>query len=362
MVDNLDLDPKVPVLTGESLKDFKTYQRAVQATWLSLSEEDQKRLGPKLYRNLLGAKTSVSIFIEQLDPALLTGTDGPAKLLAELENGRFQRTGFQEMPRAYETFYEKTVFQRGGLEPMAMYLTAIDVAKRDLAAVDTKTKISQNELGYHALKNSGLSREEQRMVLSRADETYDFAKISQTLKNLFPRGTHTGRQTEQHQTRHQQRRAPPRFRQGSLEESSGPSMQTGKGKGKTKGKGKGRGRPVVRCKNCGRTDHDSADCPQMQVDGGSSSSSIAPRSLWTPRSNGKGRGGGRKGKRQFGMWVMTVAVGFLVIHHIPTHKREPESFPVEATFDDALISVQHQSYTSLLPLQDASGSRISLRS
>ena len=53
------------------------------------------------------------------------------------------------------------------------------------------------------------------MVLSRADETYDFAKISQTLKNLFPRGTHTGRQTEQHQTRHQQRRAPPRFRQGS---------------------------------------------------------------------------------------------------------------------------------------------------
>ena len=190
MVHNLDIDPKVPVLTGESLKYFKTYQRAVQATWLSLSEEDQKRLGPKLYRNLLGAKTSVSIFIEQLDPALLTGTDGPAKLLAELENGRFQRIGFQEMPRAYETFYEKTVFQRGGLEPMAMYLTAIEVAKRDLEAVDTKTKISQNELGYHALKNSGLSREEQRMVLSRADETYDFVKISQTLKNLSPRNAH----------------------------------------------------------------------------------------------------------------------------------------------------------------------------
>ena len=35
------------------------------------------------------------------------------------------------------------------------YLTAIEVAKRDLEAVDTKTKISQNELGFHALKNSG---------------------------------------------------------------------------------------------------------------------------------------------------------------------------------------------------------------
>ena len=88
---------KVPVLIGESLKDFKTYQRAVKPRGCRSSEEDQKRLGPKLYRNLLGAKTSVSIFIEQLDPALLTGTDGPAKLLAELENGRFQKTGFQEL-------------------------------------------------------------------------------------------------------------------------------------------------------------------------------------------------------------------------------------------------------------------------
>ena len=42
---------------------------------------------------------------------------------------------------------------------------------------------------------------------------------------------------------------------------------------------------------------------------------------------------------------MTVAVGLLGIHHLPAHKREPESFLVEATFDDALISVQHQSYT-----------------
>ena len=96
-------------------------------------------LGPKLYRNLLGAKTSVSIFIEQLEPALLTGTDGPAKLLAELENGRFQRTGFQEMPRAYETFYEKTVFQRGGLEPMAMYLTAIEVCEARSGGMHSRT-------------------------------------------------------------------------------------------------------------------------------------------------------------------------------------------------------------------------------
>ena len=56
----------------------------------------------------------------------------------------------------------KQCFNVGGLEPMAMYLTAIEVAKRDLEAVDTKTKISHNELGYHALKNSGLSREERQ--------------------------------------------------------------------------------------------------------------------------------------------------------------------------------------------------------
>ena len=66
-MDNLYIDPKVPMLIGESLKDFKTYLRAVQATWLSLNEEEQKRLGPKLYRDLLGAWTSVSVFIEQLE-------------------------------------------------------------------------------------------------------------------------------------------------------------------------------------------------------------------------------------------------------------------------------------------------------
>ena len=109
----------------------------------------------------------------------------------------------------------RKVFQRSGLEPMAMYLTRVAVAKRDLEAVDTATKIYQNEHGYHALKNSRLSREEQRMVLSRAEETYDFAWINQTLKNLFLRGTHTGKQTGQQQTGHQQCRAPPRFRQGS---------------------------------------------------------------------------------------------------------------------------------------------------
>ena len=104
MVDNSRYRSKGSSAHWRELKDFKTYQRAVQATWLSLSEEDQKRLGPKLYRNLLGAKTSVSIFIEQLDPALLTGTDGPAKLLAELENGRFQRTGLPRDAKSIRDF------------------------------------------------------------------------------------------------------------------------------------------------------------------------------------------------------------------------------------------------------------------
>ena len=114
---------------------------------------------------------------------------------------------------------------------------------------------------------------------------------------------------------------------GVLEESNGPSTQTGKGKGKIKGKGKGRNRPVVRCKNCGRTDHDSADCSQMQVDGGSSSSSVAPRNTWTPRSNGKSKFGGRKGKRHFGMWVMTATVGLLGHITFQHTNANPSHFP-----------------------------------
>ena len=101
--------------------------------------------------------------IEQLDPALLTGTDGPAKLLAELEIGRFQRTGFQEMPRAYETLWENSVSTRWfGANGRCIWQQSRLRSEIWRLSIP-KTKISQNELGYHALKNSGLSREEQRM-------------------------------------------------------------------------------------------------------------------------------------------------------------------------------------------------------
>eukprot|EP00959_Pyramimonas_sp_CCMP1952_P076809 1605180-Pyramimonas_sp.AAC.1 len=57
---NSAVDPKIPVLKGETLKDFTRYKRAVQAAELSCESSEQKRaLGPKLYRNLLGADNSI---------------------------------------------------------------------------------------------------------------------------------------------------------------------------------------------------------------------------------------------------------------------------------------------------------------
>ena len=77
---------------------------------------------------------------------------------------------------------------------MAALCTAMEVAKRDLEQVDTDTKVSTNTLGYLVLKKSGLTKDERNLVLARAEETFDFAKVSVTLKNLFPHGS-KGRDT-----------------------------------------------------------------------------------------------------------------------------------------------------------------------
>ena len=184
-----DVDPKVPTLTGETVKDFQRYEKVVKATRLSVDEDDQKRLGPRLYRNLLGARNSVSLLVEQLDVSTLAAANGPQVLLKYLRDNRLGTLSLRELPRAYEVFYEQTQFRRVGEESMTAFCTSMEIAKKDLECVDDQTKISQNELGYWTLRKSGLDREERRMVLAQAGETFDFAKISATLKNLYPQGT-----------------------------------------------------------------------------------------------------------------------------------------------------------------------------
>ena len=55
--------------------------------------------------------------------------------------------------------------------------------------MDADTKISANTLGSMVLKKSGLDREEKNIALARADETFNFTKVSTTLNNLFPTGS-----------------------------------------------------------------------------------------------------------------------------------------------------------------------------
>ena len=62
------VDNRIPVLAGESQRDFVRYKRLVQAAVLSASEDEKKTLGPRLYKNLLGLNSSISLLIEQEDP------------------------------------------------------------------------------------------------------------------------------------------------------------------------------------------------------------------------------------------------------------------------------------------------------
>ncbi|CAK0808101.1 unnamed protein product [Prorocentrum cordatum] len=177
----------------ETTYDMAEYSSAVDpkipAAELSCENKESKQaLGPKLYKNLLGADNSISVLIEQTYPKDYATEDGAQILLRFLEEQRVAKSNFRELPKAFDAFFDQTHFEKKGEEPMAAFCTAMEVAKRNLEEVDPDTKISANELGYHTLKRSGLDKDERNLVIARADETFNFQKISTTLKNLFPRG------------------------------------------------------------------------------------------------------------------------------------------------------------------------------
>ncbi|CAK0831810.1 unnamed protein product, partial [Prorocentrum cordatum] len=114
--------------------------------------------------------------------------DGAQILLRFLEEQRFAKSSFRELPKVFDAFFDQTHFDKKGGEPMAAFCTAMEVARRNLEEVGPDKKIRANELGYHTLKRSGLDKDERNLVIARADETFNFQKISTTLKDSFPRG------------------------------------------------------------------------------------------------------------------------------------------------------------------------------
>ncbi|CAK0858741.1 unnamed protein product, partial [Prorocentrum cordatum] len=194
---NSSVDPEFPVLRGETLKDFTRYKRAVQAAELGCESKEQRTaLGLTLHPNLLGADNSISVLIElsdaqRADPKDYAVEDG-ANVLKFLETERFAKNSFRKLPKAFGAFSDLAHFERKGEEPMAAFCTAMEVARRLLEEVNPDTKISSNELGYHALKRSGLDMDERDLVMARADETLNFAKISATW-TMHADDTETGR-------------------------------------------------------------------------------------------------------------------------------------------------------------------------
>ncbi|CAK0843150.1 unnamed protein product [Prorocentrum cordatum] len=87
------VDPEIPVLKGESLEDFTRHKRAVQAAELGCKSKGQKiTLGPKLYRNFLGADNSISVLIGQTGPKNYAVEKGSEVLLKFLEAQPFARS------------------------------------------------------------------------------------------------------------------------------------------------------------------------------------------------------------------------------------------------------------------------------
>ncbi|CAK0852939.1 unnamed protein product [Prorocentrum cordatum] len=141
---NSAVDPKIPVLKGETLKDFTRYKRAVQAAELGCESKEQKiALEPKLYRNLLGADNSIRVLIEQTGPKDYAVEKGAEVLLKFFEAERFAKSSFRELPKAFDTLFDLTYFERKGVDP--------------------DMKVSSHELGYHTLKQGRLDKDERNL-------------------------------------------------------------------------------------------------------------------------------------------------------------------------------------------------------
>jgi hypothetical protein len=100
-------DAKIPVLAGESVKDFKTYERFVKAHVLATSgvTEDEvqrklKTLGPALYKNLIVMNNSISTLVEQMDVQTLAVEDGATVLLEYLRTMRFSEGKHAQHPKS----------------------------------------------------------------------------------------------------------------------------------------------------------------------------------------------------------------------------------------------------------------------
>ena len=155
-----EFDLRVPVLQGDTTKDFKKYEKVVETHVLSITGRDEAEvdakkgaLGPALYKNLLLASNSVSTLIEQHDPDEFTGDLGWERLLTLLRDERFHEGKLAELPRVYERFYKNTTFKKGPREPMQAYIAEKSLARQELQKSDPQCSVSDNEMAFWLLEH-----------------------------------------------------------------------------------------------------------------------------------------------------------------------------------------------------------------
>lgn len=112
-----DTVPEVAALRGDNHKDDKTYHRAVTNMALTLDEDGLRKLGTRLYRNLLGVGNRISVLVEQLDPKTLMVRRGVRHLYGASRH-------FSARPHAHGVFFESSHFRGHGDDPMSAFLTA----------------------------------------------------------------------------------------------------------------------------------------------------------------------------------------------------------------------------------------------
>ena len=142
---------------------------------------DERDLGPLVYLALQAGEGEPRGLVESLELPDLRHEKGLQNLLAILDEEFIKPT--YEVADKYVTIYEQCRRRAG--EPMEDYLTRLTVARRNAQKEDPGTSYSELATARKMLRCSGLSKSEQRQVLSAAGATWQLDKIRGALKLMY---------------------------------------------------------------------------------------------------------------------------------------------------------------------------------
>ena len=157
---------------------YRDWKRSVQAVELVTGMKDGK-LAVLAWSSLRGEARALT---DTLDLETLAADQHGLKTLWKLLDARYERQSHDQYDYAQQRYDS---YRRANGQTMQEYIAGLEQARRELLRVDRSLVIGEMAYARKMLRSSGLSREEQRLVLSSAQSTWGPEAIEMALLLMF---------------------------------------------------------------------------------------------------------------------------------------------------------------------------------